>query len=277
MGSPSNQFQITGTPDPNEEAFFTDLNQDALKNLRADQWPRTADGGNTPTLYQDWVRAIPSKVKEGWGNYVYTRKRPLGDGVIRFFWVKNKTEAEKAIPFRITPTMGNHYWPPVLLGIDVQKSRVPRSVDTGNRVYRGNNYSVIPIWIPSADTGTLFILREFTSPDQFNIPQHPTPLATPVNFPVPGQGIFNFPESLHPDITVDSFEDSTNYFDTNTLGIISDVGITTPWFFPATDPKTWVSYILYDRQTQDDETGIWHRTQMEVNPPNLPRRQRGLA
>ncbi len=277
MAAPKNQFQITGTPDPNEEAFFTDLNQEALKNLRTDQWPRTADAGGTATIYQDWNLSLPERVQQGWGNYVYTKKRPLGEGVIRFFWAKNKTEAEINSPFKTTPTMGNHYWGPILLDIEITKSKIPRAVDTGDRIYRGFTYKAIPIWIPSADTGTLFILREFTAPAKFDIPQWPTPILTPVNFAVPGSRDFSFPESYHGDLPIKEMEDSSSSYDPVSVAVSSNVGLTTPWFFPATPFKTWGTFILYDRQSQDEESGVWHRLQMEVNPPNLPKRQRGLS
>lgn len=210
----------------------------------------------------------------GYGKYILSDVT-MGDGSFIFWYLPNLTEEQKNTPFRSTPSTGNHYWPPILLDIEIEKSKFPRAVDTGDRIDRAFTYTATPIFIPNADTGTLFLLREFFSPTKFEIPQWPTPIATAVNFPVPGSRPFSFQECLHPDIEVPPMEDSSSSYDPTSLTISSNLGLTTPWFFPATDPKTWLSFILYDRQTLTD--GGWHRTQMEVFPPNLPKRQRGLS
>ena len=262
--------QTVPTPNPNERVLFVTVeesvfseNPDALPVLN--------------TRYADCDRALfGPDYKRQFDDWIYIDQMPnRSNGRAVLVFGNNKTEEEKNTPFRSVPSMGNHYWPPILLDIEIEKSRVPRSVDTGDRIYKGFTYTATPIYHPNADTGTLFILNLYSSATQFDIPQSPTPITRAVNFPVPGSRPFSFPECLGPDITVLEMEDSDSSYDPVSLTISSNLGLTTPWFFPATDPKTWAPYILYDRQ-EKDASGLWIRTQMWVYPPNLPKRQRGL-
>lgn len=272
MGTPKTQFQITATPDPNAEAFYTDLDQEVLSQLRQSEWPRTSDGGNTATVYQDWIQHLPERVTAGYGNYLYVRKVGLGGGEVRFYWSANKTQEQKDTPFRETTTFGNHYWPPILLGVDIQKSRMPRAVNGGNVIYRGAKYEGTPIWIPNADTGTKFVLKDYFAADKFDIPKYPTPITAPVSFPLPGSDPFNFPESLHGDITIPALQDELSTYNLGTSQVLNVVGSTSGWFIPHTNFETWKPYVLYDRQSEV-EVG-WHRQQMWVFPPALPKAQR---
>lgn len=207
-------------------------------------------------------------------DYICTDIQGEGD----YFWVyfsKNKTTAQAWTPFKDPQrSLGNHYWPPILHDVDIKRLKLQSAVDVGSTIQRGNRYSARPIWTPSADTGTLFLLREFLSPIEFEIPQWPTPNASAVSFPVPGQGMFNFPECLHPEIIVSPMVECEDSFDPVTTGVTNRTGITTGFTIKATDPKTWVPYFLYDRQSKT-ATGSFHRTQMEVIPPPLPSRRIG--
>lgn len=274
MGKVTNQFQITATPDPNAEAFFTDLDQEVLSGFRAGEWPRTSDAGNTPTVYQNWRYGLPERIKAGYGDYLYVKKAALGGGGVRFYWSANKTEEQKNTPFQETKSFGNHYWPPILLGVDIEKSRMPRTVNGGNIIYRGAKYEGIPIWIPSADTGTQFVLKEYFAAQPFDIPQWDTPITAPVSFALPGSAPFNFPESLHGDITIPQLQDELSTYNVGTSQVLNMVGSTSGWFIPHTNFKTWLPHVLYDRQTETDVG--WHRQQMWVFPPSLPKPQRGL-
>jgi len=274
MGTPKNQFQITGTPNPDEEAFFTDLNQEVLGNFRPADWPRTGDGTTTGTLYSEWRFSLPARVTQGWGNYVYTWKRPLGDGVIRFFWVKNKTEDEKKTPFRKTSAKRNHPWPPILLSLvlvpDYTFLRQGKSFDVGSMEIGdvvAPNYYVREVFIPGINEGTLMIKREFFSPTKFKIPKSPVPVPTSVSYDINGvRG--SFPESLHDNISIES---SRSGIAQVVAGVVSEVGgALEGQFFPATNFKRWFPYIATDTQEQD-ETGGWLRVQWLAVPPDLPK------
>lgn len=273
MGVPKNQFHITGTPDPNEEAFFTDINQEVLQNLKANEWPRTADGGNTATIYQDWRLHLPERVAQGWGNYVYTWKRPLGGGVIRFFWVKNKTAEEAAVPFRETTHKRNHPWPPILYALvlipDYTFLRTGKGyIAADNEISEvvAPNHYVREIYVPGVNEGTKMVKREFYSQNKFDIPQTPVPVPTSVSYDINGvQG--RFPECLHPLIKLESTRSGIAQV---VAGVTSSVGgALEGQIFPATNFEEWAPYITTDTQEQD-ENGGWHRTQWIAIPPDPP-------
>lgn len=223
------------------------------------------------TAYRNCSFLAKTRLKE-YGDFILTDVRGEGD-YFYFYFSKNKTEAQANVAFNEEiQGLQNHYWPPILLGIQIAKSRMPRSVNTGNMFHRGASYTANPIWIPSADTGTLFILREYLSPTPFNIPQWDTPQPEPVSFPVPGQGMFSFSESLHGDIPVQDMQDADSTYSPSTSTVVSQIGVYRGRTVPATNHKTWLPHYLYDRQTKTS-VGSYHRTQMEVIPPNLPKRR----
>lgn len=273
MAAPKNQFQITGTPDPNEEAFFTDINQEALKNLRTDQWPRTADAGGSNTLYQDWVLHLPDRVAQGWGDYIYTWKLQVGEGVIRFFWAKNKTAAESMVPFRETTEKRNHPWPPVLLALvlipDYTFLRTGKGYDPItneiSEVVAPNHY-VREIFVPGVNEGTMMVKRMFYGPRKFDITQTPVPVPTSVSYDINGvHG--RFPECLHPRIELASTRSGIAQV---VAGVVSEVGgALEGQIFPATNFEQWEPYIYTDTQDQD-ENGGWLRTQTLAIPPDPP-------
>lgn len=208
------------------------------------------------------------------GSYICTKVD--GSGKFHRAWFgKPKTAVEADTPFK-TPEedMGNHYWPPILKAVEITRNKVPKTANTGDNIYSGFTYSAVPIFVPNADTGTLFVLREMLSPVKFNIPQWPTPITGAVHFPLPNSSPFSFPECLHDDIVIGGLQDLEQIVDTVGLAVTNRVGLVNNRNFPATNFKTWLPYILYDRQTQL-ATGLYHRRQMEVVPPPLPLTQRG--
>lgn len=210
-----------------------------------------------------------------YGNYICTKAEDGGEGYFWYFFSKNKTAPEAAAPFKNPEeNFGNHYWPPILKAIDILRNAVPKTANTGNSVYSGWSYSAVPIFVPSADTGTLFVLREMLGPTSFGIPQWPTPMSSSVSFNLPNSASFSFPECLHDDISIDGLQDLEQIYATVGAAITNRVGLVNLRSFPATNFKTWLPYFLYDRQTRT-ATGAYHRTQMEVVPPPLPKAQRG--
>lgn len=237
-------------------------------------WPQEGDALKDNVL----VAAAGIRIPELFGNFQYVTFK-IGttserEPAVYFNYGPDQTEEQKQEPFRATPSTGNHYWPPILLGVRINKSSFPRTSNAGNVIYRGDSYEATPIFYPSADTGTKFTLREFFSATKFEIPQWDTPITGQVSFPVPGSRPFSFPECLHPDIPIPQLFNGVSQYQTISGAVLNQIGIYQRWIFPATNFKTWESYILYDRQTQV-EAG-WHRTQMEVFPPALPRRQIGF-
>lgn len=214
-----------------------------------------------------------------YGNYIYTTNQPTTSSekepAITFFYGPNLTEEQKNTPYRIISSTGNHYWPPILLDVEIQKTSLPRTTNTGTKIISADTYTATPIWIPNGETGTQFVLRKYTAATKFEIPQWDTPITGEVSFPVPGERPFSFGECLHPDINIPEMMDAIQEYTIGSGAVLNKIGIYKKWFFRATNFKTWLPYILYDRQSVD-EMGMWNRDQMEVFPPNLPRPRRGL-
>lgn len=209
-----------------------------------------------------------------YGAYICTRIENTGD-TWYFYFSKNKTTAEALTPFDDPePSFGNHFWPPILLTVGITTSQM-RAVNLGDKIRRGFINTAVPIWIPSADTGSQFRVRQYLSPTMFEIPPHPTPITRSVSFPVPGGQPFSFPENLGPDITVPAMRDSDSEYDVALATVTSQVGFVGERFFKATDPKTWLPYIMSARQSKI-ATGAYLMTEIEVIPPNLPKAQRGF-
>ncbi len=215
-----------------------------------------------------------SLITSGYGDYVFMRSSSGGEETIVFYFGKNKTAAEAETPFReFVLKVGNFYWPPILLGVDIVKG-MPRASNAGNVVYSGNTYEAVPIWIPSAETGSIFIQREFLGSKPFDILQWDSPIADAISFPVPGGPRFDFPECLHGDLTVDNMDGSVSEYNVSTDGVTNRAGLIGERFFPATNFKTWSFFTISDSQ-DELESGQWLRKQVEVRPPNLPRKKRG--
>jgi hypothetical protein len=273
MGKVSNQFQILGTPNKNEEAFYIDLDQETLSKFRSGDFPRTSDGGNTATVYEDWKYALPERVKQGWGDYIYTSKQEIGDGGLRFFWGLNKTEEEKNTPYqRVWKKHGNHRWPPILKSLYLLEDyNFPRST---NRVTRAGGSGVViaptyydrVVYIPDTNEGTRFLVEEFLAATPFVIPRYQTPVATGVQYSINGlQG--SFPECLHDDIEIPSTTTASIAYQSGSAAAAG--GSLEGQFFPRTNFKNWRPYVVFDEQ-EEVPTG-WSRMRIRVYPPMRPR------
>ena len=234
------------------------------------EWIGTSSMPILGTTYS--ASAIQPKVQEAaYGSYICTAVNSSG-GRWYFYFSKNKTTAEALVPYKDpAERFGNHYWPPILKRVDFKKSKMPATVNTGDGVRRAVKYYDEVTYIPSADTGSLFLTREFISPTEFHIPQWPTPLAGSVSWSFPTQG--SFQECLHDDIEIQNLKESDSTYSASGAQVTSDVGLISGVSFPATNFKTWLPHILSDSQSKT-AVGSWHRTQIEVVPPPLPKAQR---
>lgn len=265
MPAPKIPFQILDTPNPDEQAFYHELDQEVLSSLRADEWPT-----GEVTLYQDWKFAIPER-KAQWGDYLYVSKKGTGNATMRFYWCKNKTAAEKNVPFRSYSEVKNHRWPPILLALAIQQdytfpnvTNVVSGTDSGI-VTAPRNYPK-RVYIPEVNEGTRFFTEEFFAATKFDIPRHVVPTPTAVFVDVLDVSL-SFPECLHPKIVVPNTRTGDV---TLVAGVAADAGgALNGQIFPATNFETWAPYILTDQQ-QELPTGGWHRIRVRVYPPDLP-------
>ncbi len=201
------------------------------------------------------------------------------DGQGEYIWVyfsKNRTAFDITPYKKPTTEMGNHPWPLVLKRIDIKRHLIPTSVTAGENIYKGVRYSATPYYYESADTGTLFELREYIHTTEPDTVQHETPQPQPINFPLPGSSPFSFPASLHKKIDIEAMQetyadeivDATGTSFTQSLGVFAAVS------FPATNFTTWIAHVLYDRSTKLS-TGAFHQRQMWVHPPSIGKLVKG--
>lgn len=209
------------------------------------------------------------------GDFICTDIQGSGD-YIDVFFSKNKTTAEALTAFKPPTTKtGNLYWPPMLLDVEVRELKVPRTANTGDQIISGKSYEAIPVWIPSADTGTLFTMYQSIMPTEPVIAQAPTYQTRSVSFPLPGGRAFSFGENIGPEINIRVMQDTYQSYDVVAETIGSNVGAIGPFTFKATDPKFWTTYELY-RRSNKLATGAYIMEWMMVTPPPTPPRIRGF-
>lgn len=248
-------FVIIGTPNPNEFSFVT--------TVRA-QWDVPLPKAGV-TRYADWGAAIYPQASGDYGGYVYADSTAAPADWLSFIWVRKKTEAEKAVPFRTHQTFGNHHWPAELRSLRFfEDNNFPRAINgPGGSIVTGPSYYVRSVFIPEQEEGTRFITREFLSDTPYNIPQHPVPEPTTVSFDIPGaEGSFR--ECLHPKIVIPATRTATQSF-TVTDGSSGAGGAVPGQVFPATTFETRAPYYVSD--DQQFMNGQWYRKLVQVFPP----------
>lgn len=274
MGKASTQFQIIDSPSPNEEAFFTDLDQEVLATVRAEHWPRTNDTA-TPTIYQDWKFALPERVKNGWGNYVYTRKQAVGEGVMRFYWMKVHTDIERLTPFEDEILWRPHYWHNVLkwveFGEDWGFPLSQETIDVTNRkalVIAGRPV-ILYTWLPGMELVTKIRRRRFISDTPF--PEHEMvsnePVPTEVSFDYVGKD-GGFPKCLHPEIPVPGTQSGYRSLVTAGEPKSSNQTAGNRQFFPKTNHEEWQTHTVNTAERKD---GAYIRTEETFFVPRRPK------
>ncbi len=258
------KYRLLPSPNPKEVVLAIRVNHDAL------QPSQLAKINIGVTTYKEMPRiAIPLRMPE-FENYVFTDKIVAGPTSYWFLFGPPKTIEEAAIPFRSTPSFGNHPWHPILLQLKfLRDPSFPNVINNSN----GTNFGITTaartfvreVYIPGASEGSRFIKDEFTSPVKFNIPSYQTPLASHVSYDFLGVS-GSFPECLHDDILIPPQTASlASYYVT---GTVAGGQAIEGQFFPRTNFITWQPYIVSDDQELKD--GMWYRVRTRVYPPPLP-------
>lgn len=264
-----NEFQIIDTVNPNEEAFYTELDQEVLSRLRSDEYPVYPD-----TLYQDWIAAIPER-KTQWGNYRYLYKKFSPEGILQFYWGKVKTDAQKNTPFDTTTITEEVSWPAVLEWIQFgQESGFPLSQ---NYISGSGEQALVvaPRWLvqygyrPGMTLTTRVTVEKFLSdlpfPEWAFESDQPQP--TEVSWDLIGSH-GSIPRCLHPEVIVPA--QSSGFRVVSTAGNLESSSSTAPGgqSFPRTNHLTWQDYIVTRVREID---GQFYRERRLYEAPNLPR------
>lgn len=256
------------TPNPDQYSFVTTHEQNTLQ--KPSDFPK-----KEKTLYKNWNNesnaqlAEPARIQEGWGDYIYVDSLQAPDGYVSFLWCKNPTAEElaKPQPFRRKQEDGNHSWPMILLDLGFSIGALPATVWNGDKVFSAPRFYERVNYIPSTDEGSQFVTEYYFQALPFAIPQYPAPQPGAVQWSfLTTQG--SFPECLHDDITIFRQSDLSSTFPPTTSEETISIGTLSGQFFPHTNFKTWLPYVLSDKQTFQ---GGWYRERITVRPPPLPK------
>jgi hypothetical protein len=250
-------FEVLATPNPEELSFRVRVSG---SQMRADTLV-----GKKGDAYSTFDFSILKIASDGWASYLYTEAQEAGNGDLWLYFAKNKTEAEKNTPFRVSSKFEDKEWDTVLLDLAIVKeSGMPRSVlaSMQNRkaVLSGPRHGVRPVLIPGGARGTRFIIREFQGPSEYKIPAHETPVPMMVSYSIDeheGNIV-----CLHDDITVKARRTVES-----AAGTGVPHGVVAGLFFPATNMTEWEDHFVSD--TQEFVNGVWHRVQVEAIAPDM--------
>lgn len=270
------RWELLDTPNPHLFGFLVRVPQDTV-SLYPQLCPEEGDLFQNLGLLNSrsigWIPDNALAADSRFGLYVYVQKTiDRKTGVVNFHYGPPMTEEKKKTPYRRQwKKFGNHRWPPILKGVAIlQDNAFPQStnyisvgqlgVATASKFY--DRY----LYVPDTSEGTRFFLEEFFSPTQFVIPRYRTPVATAVQYSVNGLNN-SFPECLHDDIDIPA----TRTANATYLGgdAFAGNGSVEGQFFPKTNFKTWLPYVLSHEQEQV-EAG-WYGFRIRVFPPLLPR------
>jgi len=195
------KYRLLPSPNPKEVVLAVRVNHDAL------QPSMLAALEIGVTTFKEMPRiTLPLRIDE-FRDYVFTDKIVASPTSYWFLFGPPKTIEEAAIPFRSTPSFGNHRWYPILL--QLKFLRDPSFPNVINNSDGAGNFGITiadrtfvrEVYIPGASEGSRFLKEEFTSPVQFTIPSYQVPLASHVSYDFLGVS-GSFPECLHDDLLI---------------------------------------------------------------------------
>ena len=252
-------LEILPTPNPEEVAFRVRL---SATGLFPSQLPRL----NTP-FNKCGILPIKSRVTQAeLGLYEYTQMTKEGS-YLWFYFVKAKKDSEMGEPFETVPACDSHPWPPMLREVKcTPDAKFPLATNVGDSTVNTPRNYVTVDYVPEAAEGTRILIKRYYGPRIHLIPQHPAPLATSVNWDIPGANDF-YRKALHPAIGV-------RVTDSGAEIIVGEAarhlkGVEGAEFFPATNMTEWTRYVFRDGQ-QKDSNGGWLREQWIAIPPHKP-------
>lgn len=248
------------------------------------------------TLYKDFAsKVFPKNLYKKFANYKYVNSGngpeqqvlkaafssnsenahtgALQDKKLSLLFLPTLTQEQRDTPFRVTTSMGNHRWAPILERLDFYRDdSFPRSTNRmiGGRgsVVTGPSYYVRENYRPECNEGSRFRIEEFFSDVPYATPPYLVPVARSVSFDVPGvRG--SFPECIGPEINIPNFQTANLAFFTGNANAVNANGSVGGQFFPKTNFQKWSPYVVSD-QTHFDNG--YRKTRIWVFPPLVSNR-----
>lgn len=269
MPEPDPRWRLHASPNTSERSFSVIVPQD-----RIDEFKDDFDDYEAGDAYEDFpLMADPDLGKaDRYGDFLYTQQNDFAPGWLEYWFAPWKTVEEANTPYHSEwSKFGNHRWHPILKNLVIlEDTAFPRStniIQNGQQGFvTGPSYSDQYIYIPDANEGSRFFVEEFTSPRPFEIPTYLVPLPTGIQYTM-GDLRGSFTECLHDDIIIPAARTANAVY----LGssAFSASGYLSGQYFPRTNFKGWIPYVVYDEQ--ELRAGVYYRKRIRVFPPPRPR------
>lgn len=265
---PDNTFKSVPTPDPNEMSFRV---RASASSIFPSQIPKKF------TPFKKCDRAINKSrvLQQKIGSYLYSSFTEEGD-YLWFCFARPKTDEEKSTPFETQYEREFYHWPEILVSLSfLSADTIP--------FFGGDEWIITQKSRAAYDGLTRIKVEKFTSPTPF------APAAA--RSPQPGVISWNFGntkgqtnECLHGRIRVPgtywrgSATVSTSNFYAHTANYgtpPTGAGATTPlygvgtYLIDATNETTWTDHVISDKQTFDQQSGVYYLERRTAIAPEL--------
>ena len=200
----------------------------------------------------------------------------IGPRTSIFYFFKNAAIDGNLEPFDTEQSVGDHYWPTVVLKIwpevDLSFPLVTNSIEAnGSRaLVTAPTVHIHAEVIPDTSEGSEIIVRKYLSAThpKINIPKTPQPDSFEV---FAGQGSRVFDKVIHDDLVFHATPSGTLK---NASGTTSSLGGSIRvQKFPATNFRSRKPYIVRSKPTRNGY-GLWEWEETEVIPPKNPKTKR---
>ncbi len=208
------------------------------------------------------------------GNWTFAQmKTPEAPGQMNaFYWVRPRTDDERATPFRSFYTTQTYSWPAVLEDLhfvydDAYPLMTQRALDSGNKatVFSPQVYARRAIRPPLNENSALLV-EEFLSDTPFSEDDmmHDSPQESVVEWDF--NGASGSITCLHGEVIVPSRGKNGQEVYSSTTATVS-AAYEPDRIFPATNFRTWGAFVFSDEQKFVD--GQWYRRRCTLIPPLL--------
>lgn len=210
----------------------------------------------------------------GVAQWKFIGESDFGNGRWAFHYFAPKTALQQTVPNKVSVSFGSHPWPLVLLAIwpEIDYSVLTTSnAVSGDGTKLGVNLSptirIRASYLPAVNEGTKFTKKVFLTAEQPIIKQWPVPQPMPVEIQVNGASR-EFPECLHDDLRFKRTPSGTaSFFTGSTVANVG--GVVSEQDFPRTGKFITRKPYVLDDAAEQNEYGLWQRSQDEVTPPPI--------
>ncbi len=257
------------TPNPEEMIFAVFVNTDLITLTNKPVRERLAFGDlpyRAPTRFKDLdsvfrLQALCSKGVATW----YFIGESIGLGKTTFYFFKDKTAEEMAVPYERKERLGDHPWPMVVYDIKIDSDyNFPISTNSSDGgVITGPTNYIKDIVDEEVEEGTLFVTEKFLTATQPPVIHHKVPIVDSFHVQVNGASR-EYRRVLHDDLAVDASRSGTEKtLNGATEAIGGSIG---GLFFPKTNFTRRKPYVKLS-EPERNAYGLWETTKVTVYPP----------